>query len=62
MGKLLTIDEVSEILQVKKSTLYSWVHQGKLRHVKVSRLLRFRQEDIDRWIEDRVKKSFKDSP
>lgn len=50
MNKLLSIEEVSELLGVKVSTLYSWVHMRKFTFVKVGRLLRFEKHTVDEWI------------
>ena len=48
---LLTIDQVAELLQVKKATVYAWTHQGWIPHVKVGRrLVRFRREAIEAWL------------
>jgi excisionase family DNA binding protein len=52
--KLLTIDDLSEILQVKKATIYSWCHMKKLPHIKVGGSTRFREKDIMQWLDDRV--------
>lgn len=48
--KLLTPEQVAEQLGVKKSTIYKWTHEGYIPHVKLGRLVRFRQPDIDVWI------------
>lgn len=50
MDKLLTIDELAEYLTVKKSTIYQWVHLRLIPHMKVGRLLRFKEEDIKKWL------------
>lgn len=47
---LLTIKELAEELKVTPSTLYAWVAQGKIPCVKLHRLVRFRREDIERWL------------
>jgi len=52
MTKLLTKDEVAEMLGVKPSTIYQWTHEGFIPHVKIRNLVRFRQNDIDKWLED----------
>jgi len=52
MKKLLTRDEVAEMLGVKPSTIYQWTHEGFIPHVKIRNLVRFRQNDIDKWLED----------
>jgi len=50
MEKLLTIDELAKVLSVKKSTIYQWVHLGLIPHVKVGRLLRFKEGSIQKWL------------
>jgi len=52
MEKLLDIDELSQILGVKKSTVYNWISQNKIPHIKIGkRILKFRAKDIEAWIE-----------
>lgn len=54
--KLLTVHEVAKILSTKVGTLYNWVHQKRIEHIKVGRLVRFEPEAIKRFIdENRVK-------
>ncbi len=53
MDKLLTIDELTVVLTVKKSTIYQWVHLGLIPHIKVGRLLRFKEADIEKWLASR---------
>ncbi len=53
MKKLLTIDELAEVLSVKKSTIYQWVHLGLIPHIKVGRLLRFKEGNIQKWLTSR---------
>ena len=48
----LTIQKVSEWLHIKPATLYSKVESGDIPHYKIGRLVRFKREDIDRWMED----------
>lgn len=51
MDKLLSVDELAEILGVTKATIYSWTSQNKIPHIKLSkRLLKFREKDIMDWI------------
>ena len=57
MEKLLTMDEVCETLQIKKSTLYSWCHMKKLPYIKVGSKTRFREEDILKWLDEHVKEA-----
>jgi len=53
MEKLLTVDEVAKVLSVKKSTVYQWVHLRLIPHIKVGRFVRFKEEDIERWLKER---------
>lgn len=53
MDKLLSIREASEILGVKVSTLYSWIHQGFIPHLKLGRLVKFSESDLSQWTEAR---------
>ena len=47
---MLTIAQVSELLNIKTSTLYAWVHQGKIPHVKIHGLIRFQSDEIQQWL------------
>ncbi len=53
MGKrYLTISELSEYLNVKKRTLYSWTFQNKIPCVRFGgKILRFDRQRIDAWME-----------
>ena len=44
---LLTLDELSEYLQVSKSTLYKLVQAGKVPGTKIGKHWRFRKATID---------------
>lgn len=57
MSKLLTMDEASEYLGISKLTLYGWVSARKLGFVKVGRLVKFKQEHLDRWIDQHTVKA-----
>jgi excisionase family DNA binding protein len=43
MEKLLTARQVSELLEVKISTVYDWVYRGLIPYVKLGRLIRFKK-------------------
>ena len=51
MCKLLTMDEASEYLGISKLTLYGWVSARKIGFVKIGRLVKFKQQDLDQWID-----------
>jgi len=49
--EFLSIEDVAIYLGIKKSTVYSKVKSGEIPHYRLGRLLKFRKEDIDRWME-----------
>ncbi len=51
MKEILNIDELSEYLGIKKSSLYSKVERNEIPHYKIGRLVRFKKSDIDLWME-----------
>ena len=50
MEKLLTIQQVRDILQVSKRTIYDWTHIGYIPHYKLPNGVRFRKSEIERWL------------
>lgn len=48
---LLTIKELSSWLNVKQSTLYLWVKQGKIPCQKIHSLIRFDPAAIAMWLQ-----------
>lgn len=49
--KLLTVDDLSKILNVPKSTIYHFSYQGKLPCLKIGgKMLRFEESAILAWI------------
>jgi len=49
--KLLTIAEVAAYLNIKQKTLYAKVESGEIPHYRIGRLIRFRLNEIDKWLE-----------
>lgn len=53
--KLLTPEQVAEHLVVAERTVYEWLRSGRLRGIKVGRLWRVREKDLEavrRGLED----------
>jgi len=48
----LTIRHISKYLSIKTKTLYALVGCGKIPHYRVGRLIRFKKEEIDTWMEE----------
>lgn len=51
MEKLLTAKQVSELLEVKTSTVYDWVYRDVIPYIKLGRLVRFKKTDIFHWLD-----------
>jgi excisionase family DNA binding protein len=51
-NQFLTVQEVSRYLGIKPATLYSKVEARKIPCYKFGRLVRFRPEDIQVWVEN----------
>ena len=51
----LTVKEVSDITKIKKSTLYLWVSQEVIPHYRLGRLVRFKLNEVEKWL-DKFKK------
>jgi len=51
MNNLLTMDEAAKYLGISKLTLYGWVSSRKLGYVKIGRLVKFKQTQLDAWID-----------
>ena len=47
MKKYVTIDEICEIFQIKKSKLYKMTAQGLVPHLKIRNQLRFDPEKVE---------------
>jgi excisionase family DNA binding protein len=54
MDRLLTPEQMAEKLGVKLCTIYQWTHEGYIPHLKLGRLVRFREADINRWLDKRL--------
>jgi excisionase family DNA binding protein len=46
----LTVNALSQRLQIKPSTLYAWAAQGKIPCRKIHGLVRFDPTEIDHWL------------
>ena len=49
--ELLTADELSKILRVPKTTLYTLSQQGKIPALKIGKHWRYIKSEIKKWIE-----------
>ena len=51
---IFTLDELATYLKVGKRTLYRLAAHGEIPAFKVGGTWRFRQSEIDRWINDQI--------
>ena len=51
METLLTPDDLSEMLNVEKVTVYKWVRQKKIPYFHIEKCVRFAPAEIKEWLE-----------
>ena len=51
MGDLLTTNQVQQLLQVDRTTIYRMVDSGQLPAIRVGKQWRFSRSDIDHWLQ-----------
>ena len=56
MEKLLTVEQLSELIQVSKRTVYDWIHCGFISHYKLRKGVRFKESEMERWLRKRKKR------
>jgi excisionase family DNA binding protein len=52
--KLLTPGEVAEVLKVSKAKAYSLLKNGEIPTVRIGALVRVRQQDLERYVNEKV--------
>lgn len=52
MPNLMTIEEVAGYLRLSKDTVYRMAQMGRIPASKVGTQWRFRQDDVDAWLEE----------
>jgi len=55
--KYLTVDELSDLLQVHKSTIYRLLKERKLPGFRVGSDWRFNVEEVERWLRGQTNSS-----
>lgn len=50
MERLLDVKELSEVLGVKRSTIYYWVFKNYIPHYHLGKLVRFKTDEIEDWL------------
>lgn len=52
--RVLTVPEVADVLRVTTKTVYALIKRGELPSFRIGRAVRCRQEDVERFIDDRA--------
>ena len=52
--RLLSADEIASFLGVKRDTVYKLINRNGLPAVKVGRLWKFRQQQVDEWVNNQA--------
>lgn len=47
----LTLNELAEYIKMSKSTIYKWCSNGQIPYIKTGKLLLFKKDAIDLWLE-----------
>jgi len=48
--QFLSPQELSAYTGLSLNTIYSWVNQRRIPHIKISRLVKFNVSEIDEWM------------
>ncbi|MBI2094935.1 MAG: helix-turn-helix domain-containing protein [Candidatus Omnitrophica bacterium] len=57
-NRLLSCKDLAKFLGVSSWTIYGWVSQKRIPHVKIGRLVRFDEAEILGWLEKQRVKPF----
>ena len=52
-GRLLTVNEVADLLRVSRMTVYRLIKEGQLKALRVGRSYRLREDDVDEYLSKR---------
>jgi len=54
--EILNSEEAAAFLGISINTLYEWVVQKKIPHMKVGRLLKFKRDHLEKWLQKKLQK------
>jgi len=52
----ITVEQLSQVIQVSKRTIYEWTHIGFIPHYKFPKGIRFKISEVESWMKRRSKK------
>lgn len=47
---LLSVEELAQYLNLRKQTIYNWLHNKKISGMKIGKVWRFDKREIDKWL------------
>lgn len=53
-GELLSVEEMTRILKVSKTTIQRWCRDQKIPAAKIGKAYRIRKDDLERWYEEKL--------
>ena len=56
-SEILTIEEVARYLRVSERTVYEWAQKGEIPAGKIGTVWRFKKDDIENWVDERLASS-----
>lgn len=56
--EILTIEEVAQYLRVSERTVYDWAQKGEIPAGKIGTVWRFKKNEVERWVNDRLSSGF----
>ncbi|MCK4852475.1 MAG: helix-turn-helix domain-containing protein [Candidatus Omnitrophica bacterium] len=51
LREIMTVKQLADYLQINELTIYKKVRIGEIPSIKMGRILRFKKEIIDKWLE-----------
>lgn len=60
--EILTIEEVAKYLRVSDRTVYEWAQKGEIPAGKIGTVWRFKRDEIENWVDERLASSKKAAP
>ena len=58
--RMFTVNELSNVINIKKGTLYFWASTRYIPHIKLGRKLLFDSVEIEKWMEEHKKQPMKE--
>jgi len=57
--RIFTVKELSDVINIKTSTLYLWVSQKRIPHIKLGKKVLFDSSEIEQWMEQHKRQPMK---